>query len=88
MSVEASDLAFGHGMGANPDKIWRVVWWRVWGKHNERRLRCTDYFGEEQIAWDFVGLKTEAGYEVASVDAFVLVRVEGKRQVCNECRGK
>ena len=73
MSVEGSNLAFEHGMEANPDKIWRVVWWRVWGKDNQRRLRCTDYFGEEQIALDFAGVKTEAGYVVVSVGAFVLV---------------
>ena len=77
MSVDrASELAFEHGMEAKPDKLWRVVWWRVWGKENQR-LRCTDYFGDEQKAWEFAGVQTEAGYEVISVDVFALVPVEG-----------
>ena len=77
MSAEESEMAFENGVGDKPDKLWRVVWWRVWGKQKQRKLRCTDYFGDQQKAWEFAGVKTEAGYEVISVDAFVLVPVAG-----------
>jgi hypothetical protein len=77
MGAGKSDLAFENGVGDKPDKIWRVVWWRVCGKENHRKLRCTDYFGNEQRAWEFAGIQTEAGYDVVSVDAFALVPVDG-----------
>ena len=89
MSVEKSDLAFKNGVGDKPDKLWRVVWWRLWGGNNDRKIRCTDYFGDEQKAWDFAGFKKESGYDVVSVDAFALVPVDGSVTTkLQECQNK
>jgi hypothetical protein len=76
MSDKVNDMAFEHFIEEKPATLWRVVWWRVWGKSNNRRLRCTDYFGDEKKAWDFVGMRTETGHEIISCDQFELKPVE------------
>ena len=76
MSDKVNDMAFEHFVEDKPTTLWRVLWWRIWGKSNDRRLRCTDYFGDEKKAWDFVGMRTETGHEIIRVDQFELIPVE------------
>lgn len=71
-SCDPSNLAFENFSDDNPSFLWRVVWWRVWGKNNERRLRCSDYFASEEMAWEFAGKRIEVGHEIIRVDKFEL----------------
>lgn len=76
MSDKVNDMAFEHSIDDKSTTLWRVLWWRLWGKSNNRRLRCTDYFGDEKKAWDFVGMRTETGHEIISVSKFELKPIE------------
>jgi hypothetical protein len=66
------DIAFENFTEEKPTMLWRVVWWRTWGKDGAKRLRCTDYFSDQAKAWEFVGIRTDTGNEVVSVEQFEL----------------
>lgn len=72
-NFKVCDLAFEHFAGGGVKRLWRVLYWREWSRG---RLRCSDYFDNENDAFEFAAAQTTLGDEVIRVDEYELMNTK------------